>query len=84
MNITQLDRQSLHHNFLSIKIKEHSYFIQQPVSTTFKNNFKDVHLIELYLNQRPLHIGNRLIIDNFGEIEGSVISEESNSIHITV
>lgn len=84
MNITQLDGQSLHHNFLSFKIMNKSYFIKQPVCTTYESDFRDVQLIELFLNQPPLHIGDRLIIDNFGEIEGSVISEERSSIHIMV
>ncbi|MBK3497336.1 hypothetical protein JFL43_21430 [Viridibacillus sp. YIM B01967] len=84
MNITQLNTQALHLNFLSMKVMNKEYFIKQPVCTTFENNFRDVQLIELFLNQPPIHIDNRLIIENVGEFEGSVISKEPNSIHIVV
>ncbi len=42
MNITQLNTQALHHNFLSMKVMNQGYFIEQPVCTTFENNFRDV------------------------------------------
>lgn len=84
MNITQLNTQALHHNFLSMKVLDKEYFIEQPVCTTFENCFRDVHLIELFLNQPPIHIDNRFIIDNVGEFEGRIISKEPNLIHIVV
>ncbi|MCH7321428.1 hypothetical protein LZ480_05930 [Solibacillus sp. MA9] len=83
-NITQLDTQAIHHNFISLKIFNKEYFIEQPVCTRFEKNFRDVHLIELFINQPPIHIENRLIIENIGEFEGDIISEEPSSIHIIV
>lgn len=84
MNITQLNTKALHHNFLSMKVVDKNYFIEQPVCTTFKNCFKDVQLIELFINQPPIHINNRFIIDNVGEFEGRIISKEPTLIHIVV
>lgn len=84
MNITQFNKQALHHNFLSVKLINKDYFIEQPVCTTFKNNFRDIQLIELFLNQPPIHTDNRIIIENIGEIEGTIISKEPNAIHIVV
>lgn len=84
MNITQFNKQALHHNFLSVKLINKDYFIKQPVCTTFENNFRDIQLIELFLNQPPIHMDNRIIIENIGEIEGTIISKEPNAIHIVV
>ncbi|WP_274309877.1 hypothetical protein [Solibacillus daqui] len=84
MNITQLITQALHHNFLSLKVMNKEYFIEQPVCTRFEKNFRDVQLIELFLNHPPIHIDNRLIIENIGEFEGDIISKEPTSIHIVV
>ncbi|MEC1179576.1 hypothetical protein P9B03_13840 [Metasolibacillus meyeri] len=84
MNITQLNMQAIHHNFLKLSVNNKEYFIDKPVFTTFENNFRDVQLIELFLDEPPIHIGNRLIIKGIGEFEGSIISKESTSIHIAV
>ena len=84
MNITQLNTQALHHNFLSMKVMDKKYFIEQPVCTTFENCFRDVQLIELFLIQPPIHIDNRFIIENVGEFEGRIISKEPTLIHIVV
>ncbi|MED3576117.1 hypothetical protein P4452_28225, partial [Cytobacillus praedii] len=84
MNITQLNTQALHHNFLSMKLMNKEYFIEQPVCTKFENNFRDIQLIELFLNKPPIHMDNQLTIENIGEFKGSIISKESNAIHIVV
>ena len=84
MNITQLNKQALHHNFLSVQLINKEYFIEQPVCTTFENNFRNIQLIELFLNQSPIHMDNRIIIENIGELEGNIISKELNAIHIVV
>lgn len=84
MNITQLNTQALHHNFLSMKLMNKEYFIDQPVCTMFENNFREVQLIQLFLNQPPIHMDNRLIIENIGEFEGIIISKEPNAVHIVV
>ncbi|WP_107841661.1 hypothetical protein [Metasolibacillus meyeri] len=84
MNITQLNMQAIHHNFLKLSVNNKEYFIDKPVFTTFENNFRDVQLIELFLDEPPIHIGNRLIIKGIGELEGNVILKEPTSIHIAV
>lgn len=84
MNITQFNKQALHHNFLSVKLIDEDYYIEQPVCTTFENNFRDIQLIELFLNQPPIPKDNRIFIENIGEIDGTIISKEPNAIHIVV
>lgn len=84
MNIIQLNKQALHHNFLNVRIRDKDYFIKQSVCTTFGNDFSAIQLIELFLNQPFIKMDNRIIIENIGEIEGTIILQESNIIHIVV
>ena len=66
MNITILNNQAIHHNFVKVKIDNNTCVIQGPLFTTFNKDFTHVDSIQLYLNTPPEQNDQELYIAGLG------------------
>lgn len=64
MNITKYNNQAIHHNFIKFSVNELSFTFNQPVHTTFKQNFMTIYQAKLFITTPPIIESNTITIAN--------------------
>ncbi|MCM3456848.1 hypothetical protein M3685_23460 [Heyndrickxia oleronia] len=70
MNIVLSGKKVLHRNFIKLIINNEEYLFQYPVITYFNHNWRNIHQLQIILNQEPISMKDCLLIDGVGKIKG--------------
>lgn len=81
MNVKLNKNKALHKSFLSVRIHNKTYMINQPVLASFEEDFKNMKQVHIIMNEKPIETNNGLNVVGIGDIEGEY-EEVENSIFL--
>ncbi|NER44348.1 hypothetical protein G3M54_30765 [Bacillus megaterium NBRC 15308 = ATCC 14581] len=70
MNIVPFENRLLHKNYIKVRINNQEYLIQQPSLTYCADGLKNINKLLILLKDKPLEMGDSLLITGIGEIKG--------------
>ncbi|SME49804.1 hypothetical protein BACERE00185_05453 [Bacillus mobilis] len=81
MNVKLNKNKALHKTFLSVRIHNKTYMINQPVLASFEEDFKNMTQVHIIINEKPIETNNGWNVVGIGDIEAEY-EEEGNSIFL--
>ncbi|HDR7573026.1 TPA: peptide ABC transporter permease, partial [Bacillus mobilis] len=81
MNVKLNKNKALHKTFLSVRIHNKTYMINQPVLASFEEDFKNMTQVHIIMNEKPIETNDGWNVVGIGDIE-AVYEEEKNSIFL--
>ncbi|HDR8183920.1 TPA: peptide ABC transporter permease [Bacillus thuringiensis] len=69
MNVNLNGNKALHKTFLSVSIRNKTYMINQPVLSSFEEDFKNITQVHIKMNEKPIETNNGWNVVGIGDIE---------------
>ncbi|MFB6650131.1 peptide ABC transporter permease, partial [Bacillus toyonensis] len=69
MNVNLNGNKALHKTFLSVSIRNKTYMINQPVLSSFEEDFKNITQVHIIMNEKPIETNNGWNVVGIGDIE---------------